>query len=60
MDVPPAEAPLIRADGRNKWKTIIQNAGLGAASGWFFSDYRVAKITQTRIEILMNAGGGIL
>jgi len=29
----PAEASLIRVDGRNKWKTIIQNAGLSAASG---------------------------
>ena len=24
----PAEAPLIQVDGRNKWKTIIQNASL--------------------------------
>ena len=24
----PAKAPLIQVDGRNKWKTIIQNASL--------------------------------
>jgi len=29
----PAEASRIKVDGRNKWKTIIQNASLSAASG---------------------------
>jgi len=33
-------------------------ASLGAASGWFFSDYRVAKITQNLLWAdLWNLGG---
>ena len=28
----PAEASLIKVDGKNKWKTIIQNAALNKAN----------------------------
>ena len=52
----PAEAALIKVDGRNKWMTLIQNAALHKIHGWARSeempDFRCLRCYRTPIRAL--------